>query len=112
MQSAVRFCITLVFLTLQNSDNFSLIFSGISCSVLHTNIFGFIPRLCNSFTECCVGFYFISFEPNTYGSKVTWIYKTSSGFFSSPTCLIASIIDTPSISPTVPPISVITISIS
>ena len=42
-QSAVLFCITLVFLTLQNNDNFSLIFSGISRSVLHTNMSGFIP---------------------------------------------------------------------
>ena len=62
-QSAVLFCITLVFLTLQNNANFSLIVSGISCSVLQTNISGWIPKLCNSFTECCVGFDFISFEP-------------------------------------------------
>ena len=110
--SAVLFCITLVFRTLQNSANLSLIESGISLSVLHTNISGFIPKLCNSFTECCVGFDFISFEPNIYGNKVTCIYITSSGFFSNPTCLIASIIDNPSISPTVPPTSVITISVS
>ena len=83
-----------------------------SVSVLHTNMFGFIPKLCNSFTECCVGLDFISFEPNMYGNNVTWMYKTSSGFFSSPTCLIASIIESPSISPTVPPISDITISVS
>jgi len=111
-QSAVLFCITLVFLTLQNNDNFSLIFSGISCSVLHTNTSGLIPKLWSSFTECWVGFDFISFEPNIYGSNVTCIYITSSGFFSRPTCLIASIIDSPSISPIVPPISVITISVS
>ena len=41
-----------------------------------------------------------------------YIYITSSGFFSNPTCLIASTIDSPSMSPTVPPISVITISVS
>ena len=47
-----------------------------------------------------------------YGSSVTCIKHTSSGFFSNPTCLIASIIDKPSISPTVPPTSVITMSTS
>ena len=83
-----------------------------SISLLQTNIFGFIPYDCNSLTECWVGFDFISFDPVIYGSNVTWIYNTSSGFFSSPTCLIASIIERPSISPTVPPISVITISVS
>ena len=86
--------------------------SGISCSVLHTKIFGCIPKLCNSFTECWVGFDFISFEPNMYGNNVTCIYTTSSGFFSNPTWRIASIIDNPSISPTVPPTSVITMSVS
>ena len=111
-QSAVLFSITLVFLTLQNKDNFSLTESGISNSVLQTIMSGLIPKLCNSFTECCVGFDFISFEPDIYGNNVTCIYNTSSGFFSNPTCLIASIIDSPSISPIVPPTSVITISVS
>ena len=111
-QDAVLFAITLLFLTLQNRAIFSLKFSGISTSVLQTNMSGFIPYDCNSFTECCVGFDFNSFDPLIYGSNVTWIYKTSSAGFSSPTCLIASIIDNPSISPTVPPISVITISTS
>ena len=87
-------------------------FSGISCSALQTKISGWIPKLCNSFTECCVGFDFISFDPDIYGSNVTWTYKTSSLFFSSPTWRIASIIERHYISPTVPPTSVITISTS
>ena len=49
---AVLFCITSSFLTLQNSAIFSFIFSSISFSALHTNISGFIPNDCNSFTEC------------------------------------------------------------
>jgi len=39
-------------------------------------------------------------------------YRLSSDGISNPTCLIASTTDNPSISPTVPPISVITISTS
>ena len=42
-----------------------------SCSVLHTKISGLIPKLCNSFTECCVGFDLISLEPKIYGNNVT-----------------------------------------
>ena len=45
-----------------------------------------------------------------YGNSVTCIYTTSSGLFSIPTCLIASKNGKLSISPTVPPISVITTS--
>ena len=81
-------------------------------SLLQTKTSGFIPKDCNSFTECCVGFDFNSHDPDIYGSNVTWIYITSSGAFSNPTCLIASIKAYPSISPTVPPNSVITISTS
>ncbi len=50
--SAVKFCITHSFFTLQNSAIFSFISSGISCSLLQTKTSGFTPKDCNSFTEC------------------------------------------------------------
>ena len=61
---ALLFSITFSGLTLQNIAIFSFIEFGIGSSVLHTNISGFIPIDCNSFTECCVGFDFSSFVPN------------------------------------------------
>ena len=108
---ALLFSITFSLLTLQNIAIFSFIELGIGSSVLHTKISGFIPIDCNSFTECCVGFDFNSFVPKICGNNVTCIYATSSGNFSNPICLIASIKGKLSISPTVPPISVITTSI-
>ena len=50
--STVLFCITSCFLTLQNNAIFCFKFSSISCSALQTNMSGFIPIDCNSFTEC------------------------------------------------------------
>ena len=64
----------------------------------------------NSFTECCVGFVFISPLFERYGISVTCMYKQFSFPTSLATCLIASKKGVLSISPTVPPISVMTIS--
>ena len=69
--STVLFCITLSGRTLQCSAILYFIVSSIGSSDLHTNISGLIPNDCNSFTECCVGFDFNSFEPAMYGNKVT-----------------------------------------
>ena len=55
-------CMKNSFLTLQNIASLSFIDSGIGISLLHTKISGFIPKDCNSFTECWVGFDFISFD--------------------------------------------------
>src|SRR5690606_18162112 len=81
-------------------------------SVLQIKTSGWIPMLLSSFTLCWVGLVFSSPALDKYGTKVTWIYIT----FSLPTsyliCLMASKKGRESISPTVPPISVITTSIS
>ena len=111
-EGAVRFWITSFLRTLQNIPIFSSISSGISHSLLQTSIFGWIPSESISFTECCVGFDFSSFDPAINGISVTWIDIAFSRPTSVITCLIDSRNGVLSISPTVPPISVITTSVS
>ena len=69
---------------------------------------GWIPRLLNSLTECCVGLVLISSDDFKNGTKVKWINKLLFLPTSFANCLIASTKGKLSISPTVPPISQIT----
>ena len=101
------FSITQSGLTLQNSEIFSLMLSSIGSSDLITIISGDMPIVLSSFTECCVGFDLCSPELFRYGTSVTWMNRQFSFPCSSDTCLIASRNGWLSISPTVPPISVI-----
>ena len=106
----VLFSITHSSLTLQNIAIFLKMFCSRGSSHLKTMIFGFIPKPNNSFTECWVGFDLCSSDPLKYGTKQTWINKLLFLPTSKDTCLIASINGWDSISPIVPPISVITTS--
>ena len=63
-------------------------------------------------TECCVGLVLISPEARRYGSKVRCMKRTFSRPFSSPNCRMASKKGRLSMSPTVPPISLMTTSTS
>ena len=77
-------------------------------SDLQMIISGWMPMLLNSFTECWVGFVFISSDAFKYGTKVKWINKAFFLQTSFANCLIASTNGRLSISPTIPPISQIT----
>ena len=78
-----------------------------SFSVLQTRMSGCIPASKSVFTECCVGFVFSSPAAARNGINVRCMKRAlfSSSHFN---CLTASINGNASISPTVPPISVIT----
>ncbi len=107
----VRFSITQSGRTLQNMAIFSkMLWSSMGTSVRRTMIFGLMPMPCSSLTECWVGFDLCSPEPFKYGTRVTWIKREFSGPTSWLTCLMASKNGWLSISPAVPPISVITMS--
>ena len=111
-QGRVMFSITQSRLTLQNIDILSKMAGSICLSHLKTMISGLIPIPCSSLTECWVGFDLCSSEPLRNGTSVTWIKR----LFSCPTsiaiCLTASKNGCDSISPIVPPISVMTMSAS
>ena len=96
--------------TEQNKDNLLLSFSSVEYGTLHTKALGVIPIFLKSFTLFWVGFVFNSPEPNNNGISVQWTKKVFSFPSSYWICLNASINGWLSISPTVPPISVITIS--
>ncbi len=66
----------------------------------------------SSFTECCVGFVFSSPAFAMNGTRVTWMYSTFSGPSSRRNWRIASRNGCDSMSPTVPPISEMTTSVS
>ena len=110
--STSRFCMTHLLGTLQKRAILSLIPSSKGRSVRQTMISGWIPIPCNSFTLACVGFVFISPDAPRYGIKVTWIKMA----FSRPTSCWNWRIDSKkgwlSISPTVPPTSIIAICVS
>ena len=93
--------------TLQNCAIFLFISELIECSVRHIKISGCIPASNNVLTECCVGLVFNSLVAARKGTSVRCI---NSAFLSNShfNCLTASINGSASISPTVPPISVIT----
>ena len=100
--------ITLSIGTLQNNDIFFLSVFGISLSDLQIMISGWIPRLLNSLTECCVGLVLISSDDFKKGTSVRCINTLFFLPTSFENCLIASTKGKLSMSPTVPPISQIT----
>ena len=106
----VLFSMTHSRLTLQNSAILAFTDSSIGSSDLHTMISGKIPAPISSFTECCVGFDLCSPDDLIYGTRVTWMKRQSSLAVSWLICLMASRNGCDSMSPMVPPISVITTS--
>ena len=110
--STSKFCITWSVGTLQNSAILSLMPGSRGRSVRHTMMSGWIPIPCSSLTLACVGLVFISPEAPRYGMSVTWIKIA----FSRPTSCWNWRIDSKkgwlSISPTVPPTSMIAICVS
>jgi hypothetical protein len=80
-------------------------------SVRHTSTSGWMPTLSSSLTECCVGLLFSSPLPGMDTISGTWMYSTFSRPFSAATCRMASRNGWLSMSPTVPPISVMTTSV-
>ena len=109
---SVRFSITQSGFTLQNIDILRNIDSSRGSSHLRTIISGLIPIPCSSFTECWVGFDLCSSEPRRNGTSVTCMKRLFPLPSSSAICLAASRNGWDSISPIVPPISVITTSAS
>ncbi len=71
---------------------------------------GWIPISISSRTECCVGFVFSSPAAAMYGTSVRWMNSVCCRPTSCRNCRIASRNGRLSMSPTVPPISVITTS--
>ena len=104
--------ITAVGSTSQKRAIFLRMSSSTGFSVRKTKMLGWIPKPRSSRTECWVGLVFISPAAPRYGTKVVWMYKTLSSPASFFICRIASINGWDSMSPTVPPISVITTSAS
>ena len=73
---------------------------------------GWMPIRRSSLTECCVGLVFSSPAWPMYGTSVRWMYMQRRRPTSTGNCRIASRNGSDSMSPTVPPISVITMSTS
>lgn len=68
--------------------------------------FGRIPTERSSRTDCCVGFVFCSPTVPNIGTRVVWMKQMLVFPTSMPSCLTASRKGMPSMSPTVPPISI------
>ena len=81
-----------------------------SRSARHTSASGWMPMLRSAATECWVGLVFSSPDGARYGISETCRKNTLSRPRSCRTCRAASRNGSDSISPTVPPISVITTS--
>ena len=96
----------------QNNEILARSSSFKASSFLTTIISGWIPKPRNSLTDCCVGLVFISPAALMYGNNVQWIKHTLSRPKSLRIWRIASKNGKDSISPVVPPISVITTSAS
>ena len=84
--------------------------SGFSVRQISTS--GRMPSSRSLPTECCVGFVLISWLTRRYGMSVRWMNTAFCRPTSWPNWRIASRNGRPSMSPTVPPISVITTSTS
>ena len=106
----VRFSMTQSLSTLQNMAIFFLMSSGRGASTRATMMSGTMPMPCSSLTECWVGLDLNSHEPEMYGTRVTWMKQQFSLPCSIDTWRMASMKGWLSISPMVPPISVMTIS--
>ena len=106
----VRFSMTQSSPTLQNMAIFLRISSGRGASTRATMTSGAMPMPCSSLTECWVGLDLNSQEPEMYGTRVTWIKQQLPLPASIETWRIASMKGWLSMSPMVPPISVMTMS--
>ena len=98
--------------TLQNRAIFSHSSFGISFSVRQISTSGWMPILRSSCTLCCVGLVFSSPAAFRYGTSVRWMNRQFCLPTSRANWRIASKYGIPSMSPTVPPISVMTTSTS
>ena len=78
--------------------------------VRQTRISGWMPMDSSSLTECCVGLLLSSPEPGISTIMGTWMNRTFFFPCSAATCRMASRNGCDSISPTVPPISVMSTS--
>ena len=98
------------------SDANSAIFLRTSCgsppSERHTTMSGWMPMRRSSLTECWVGLVLSSPAWPMYGTSVRWMNMQRLRPASTGNCRIASRNGSDSMSPTVPPISVITTSTS
>ena len=77
-----------------------------------TTMSGWMPIRRSSSTECCVGLVFSSPAWPMYGTSVRWMNMQRRRPTSTGNCRIASRNGSDSMSPTVPPISVMTTSTS
>ena len=97
---------------LQNSAIFLFKSCGRKRSLRHSSKSGWIPIESNSLTECCVGLVFNSPAVGMNGTSVTCTNTEFSGPSSSRIWRTASRNGSDSMSPTVPPISTMTTSVS
>ncbi len=100
---------TAFFGTLVNSAIFSRSASVSSISERHSNTSGWMPMERNSFTECWVGLVLTSLAARRKGTRVRCMYMAARPY-STPSWRIASRKGSDSMSPTVPPISIIATS--
>ncbi len=98
--------------TSANSAIFSRMSLSSGCLERHTMMSGAIPMRRSSCTECWVGLVFSSPATSMYGTSVQWMYMTLSRPIWLRNWRIASRNGRLSMSPTVPPISVMTTSTS
>ena len=109
-EESVRFSMTQSGLTLQNSAILRLRSSSIGSSTRATITSGAMPMACNSLTECCVGFDLNSPDACRNGTSVTWTNRQLLRPTSQENWRMASRNGWLSISPIVPPISVMSTS--
>ncbi len=98
--------------TLQKRAIFFFISSGIERSARQRRMSGWIPIERSSLTECCVGFVLARRSAAMYGTSVTWTLIALPRPTSWRNWRIASRNGSDSMSPTVPPISTRTTSLS
>ena len=99
-------------LTLQNMEILEKMEGSRGSSHRRTMMSGFTPMPCSSLTECWVGLDLCSSEPLRKGTSVTWMNRLFSLPTSREICRTASMKGWDSMSPMVPPISVMTTSAS
>jgi hypothetical protein len=107
-----RSSMTARFSTLENRAIFSNMSGVISRSVRQMRMSGWIPIWRSFSTECCVGLVLASPAALRNGISVRWMYRQLCLPASRANWRIASRNGSPSMSPTVPPISVMTTSTS
>ena len=104
--------ITASFSTLQKSAIFDLMSLERNRSVRQSRMSGWMPTLSKSLTECCVGLVLSSPAAAIYGTRVTWTKSVFSRPSSWRIWRMASMNGSDSMSPTVPPISMMARSTS